>query len=208
MSGMRKLSAEERNRIEAAVAAAETRTSAEFAVVVAQSSDDYALFPLLWAALLALVTSAIITITAPMMSVSLSFAIQAGVFISASLLLQLKYLRPHLAPPATQREYASRMTQLQFASLVNEQTHGDVGLLLFVSLAERHVEILVDNGIAARIPQAAFQNIVDGFIQEVRQGKIADGFIAAIEACTLLLQQHFPARPDEPDEIANRVTEI
>ena len=81
-------------------------------------------------------------------------------------------------------------------------------MLLFVSLAERHVEILVDNGIAERIPQTAFQNIIDGFIQEVHKGKIAEGFIAAIEGCTLVLERHFPARPDEPDEIPNRVTEI
>jgi putative membrane protein len=205
---MRKLSVEERNRIESAVATAETRTSAEFAVVVARASDEYALFPLLWAGLLALSTGGIIAIAAPMISVGMGFAIQAGVFIAASLLLHLQFLRPRLASPSLQREYAARMAQLQFASLVNERTHADVGLLLFVSLAERHVEILVDNGISERIPQAAFQNIIDGFIQEVHKGKIAEGFIGAIEACTLVLQQHFPARPDEPDEIANRVTEI
>ena len=208
MSGMRKLSPEERDRIEAAVAAAEKRTSAEFAVVVARASDDYALFPLLWAALLALVTGGAIAIATPMLSVGISFAIQAGAFFTASLLLHLPFLRPRLVPPSVQRECADRLARLQFASLVNEQTRGDVGLLLFVSLAERHVEILADNGIAARIPQAAFQNIIDAFIRDVHQGKIADGFIAAIERCTLLLQQHFPARPDDPDEIANRVTEI
>lgn len=205
---MRDLTPEQRNRIEAAVAAAEKRTCAEFAVVVARASDNYALFPLLWAGLLALLTGGGIAIAAPMMSVSMSFAIQAGIFIAASLLLQLKILQPHLAPSAVQREYASRLARLQFAALVNEQTRGDVGLLLFVSLAERHVEILIDKGIAERIPQAAFQNVIDGFIQEVHQGKIAEGFITAIEGCTLVLQQHFPARPDEPNEIANRVTEI
>lgn len=205
---MRRMSAGERNRIEAAVAAAETRTSAEFAVVVAQSSDDYAPFPLLWAGLLALLTGGVIAIAAPMMSVGMSFTIQAGVFIAAGLLLQFKKLRPRLAPPSLQREYAARQAKLQFASLVNERTRGDVGVLLFVSLAERHVEILVDNGVAERIPQTAFQNIIDGFIQEVHKGKIAEGFIVAIEGCTLVLERHFPARPDEPDEIPNRVTEI
>jgi len=205
---MRKLSVEERIRIEAAVAAAEKRTCAEFAVVIAQASDEYTLFPLLWAGLLALVTGGAIAIAAPVISLGMSFAIQAGVFIAASLLLHLEFLRPRLAPSSLRREYAARLAQLQFASLVNEQTHGDVGLLLFVSLAERHVEILVDNGISERIPQAAFQNIIDGFIQEVHKGKIAEGFIVAIEGCTLVLERHFPARPDEPDEIPNRVTEI
>lgn len=208
MSDMRELSPEERNRIEAAVTAAETRTSAEFAVAVARASDEYALFPLLWAALLALVTGGGIAIAAPMTSVGMSFTLQAGAFIAAGLLLNLGFLRSRLAPPALQREYANRLAKLQFASLVNERTSSDVGLLLFVSLAERHVEILVDNGIKERIPQAAFQNIIDGFIRDVHQGRIAEGFIAAIEACTLVLQQRFPARPGEPDEIANRVTEI
>jgi len=40
VSDMRELSLEERNRIEAAVTAAETRTSAEFAVAVARASDE------------------------------------------------------------------------------------------------------------------------------------------------------------------------
>ena len=205
---MRKLSPEERNRIEAAVTAAEKHTCAEFAVVVAGASDEYALFPLLWTGLLALLTGGIIAIAAPMMSVGMSFTIQAGVFIAAGLLLHLGSLRPRLASPSLQREYAARMARLQFASLVNERTRGDVGLLLFLSLAERHVEILVDNGISGRIPQTAFQNIIDRFIKDVHHGKIAGGFIAAIEGCTLVLQQHFPARPDKPDEIANKVTEI
>jgi putative membrane protein len=208
VNALRKLSADERNRIEAAVSAAETRTSAEFAVVVARASDDYALYPLLWAGLLALLTGGVIAIATPAIGVSLSFAAQAGVFIAAGLLFQLKILRPRLAPASAQREYASRLAQLQFASLVNEKTRGDAGLLLFVSLAERHVEILIDNGIAERVPQAAFQKIIDAFIHDVHQGHITEGIIAAIEGCTLVLERHFPARPDEPDEITNRVTEI
>ena len=113
-----------------------------------------------------------------------------------------------MPPASVRREYASRLAQLQFASLVNEKTRGDAGLLLFVSLAERHVEILIDNGIAERVPQAAFQKIIDAFIDDVHKGRIADGFIGAIESCALLLQRHFPARLGEPDEIANKVTEI
>jgi putative membrane protein len=205
---MRKRSAEERHRIEAAVTAAETRTRAEFAVVVARASDEYAPFPLLWAGLLALLAGGGIAIALPKMSVSMSFTIQAVLFIAAVLLLQLKSLRPRLAPPSYQRETAARMARLQFASLVNERTRGDVGLLLFVSIAERHVEILVDNGISERIPQAAFQDIIDGFIGDVHRGRAADGVIAAIECCVSVLEPHFPARQDEPDEIANKVVEI
>ncbi len=138
----------------------------------------------------------------------MSFTLQAGAFIAAGLLLHLQFLRPRLAPPSLQREYAARQAKLQFASLVNERTSSDVGLLLFVSLAERHVEILVDNGIAVHIPQSAFQKIIDRFIQQVHHGKIAEGFITAIESCTLVLEQRFPARPGEPNEIPDTIMEI
>lgn len=130
------------------------------------------------------------------------------VFIAAGLLFQLKILRPRLAPASAQREYASRLAQLQFASLVNEKTLGDAGLLLFVSLAERHVEILIDNGIAERVPHAAFQKIIDAFIDDVHKGRIAEGFIGAIESCTLLLQQNFPARTNDKNEMPDKITEI
>jgi len=205
---MRHLSPEERGRIEAAVTAAEKRTSAEFAVIVARQSDEYAFFPLLWAALLALLTGGAVAILSPMMSVSLSFAVQAGVFLTVGLVLHFRQLRPYLAPPAVRREYASRMAKLQFAERVSEKTAKDEGVLLFVSLAEKHVEILADSGIAALIPPSAFQYVIDQFILRVRQGRLAEGVLAAIEGCVQELQPHFPARPDEPNEIANRVTEI
>ena len=51
---MTRLSETDKTRIEAAVAAAEVRTGAEFAVTVARASDRYAAFPLAWSTGLAL----------------------------------------------------------------------------------------------------------------------------------------------------------
>lgn len=208
MTGMRALSAEERNRIETAVAAAEARTCAEFAVVVAQASDDYAAFPLLWSALLALLVGGGIAIAAPGMSVGTTFAMQATVLVVAGLLLYLRPLRVRLAPTAVQQTHAMRLARLQFAALVHERTRGGMGLLLFVSLAERHVEILVDRGIAERIPETAWQNVIDDFVGEIRAGHVAQGFIAAVQGCTAVLEQHFPSASGDHNEIADRVTEI
>lgn len=205
---MSELSPGQRQRIEAAVSAAEKRTSAEFAVVVARSADDYATFPLLWAGFLTLLTAGGIAAVTPGLSAGMSFAVQAGVFITVAAALHLSDLRTRLVPAALKRDYAARLARLQFAALINERTADDAGLLLFVSLAEKHVEILADNGITARVPQTEFQEIIDQFIQQVRTEKIEAGLTGAIEACALLLARHFPPRIAEPDEIPNQIIEI
>ena len=51
------LTPDQEERIAAAVTAAEQRTAAEFAVVVAQTSDDYAGYPLIWAGAVAIATA-------------------------------------------------------------------------------------------------------------------------------------------------------
>ncbi|MBY0509378.1 MAG: TPM domain-containing protein [Rhodospirillaceae bacterium] len=205
---MRALSPEERTRIEAAVAAAETHTSAEFALVVAQASDHYAAFPLLWSAVLALAAGGAIAITLPSTSGAVIFAIQATLFVAACLILHARPLGFRMVPAAVRQEHARRLARLQFASLVQERTHGDVGLLLFVSLAERHVEILVDRGIADRISETAWQKIIDDFVAAVRAGRVTEGLIAAVAGCATVLETYFPAAPGNHNEIPDRVTEI
>ena len=202
------LSSVDRARIEAAVTAAETRTSAEFAVVVAQSSDHYAAYPLLWSAVLALVAGGAVAVALPYTSAAMTIAVQAAVFVVSSLVLHVHALRVRLVPGSVAIEHARRLAQLQFAALVQDRTHGDIGLLLFVSLAERHVEILVDRGIADRIPQSAWQGIVDEFVAAVRGRQLVEGVVTAVERCTSVLEQQFPAKPGARNEISDRVTDI
>lgn len=208
MTGMRALSPAQRNLVEAAVAAAETRTCAEFAAVVAQASDQYAAFPLLWSALLALVGGGTVALALPSTTSIMIFAIQASLFVVAGFVLYIKPLRFGLVPTAIRLEQARRLARLQFAALVQQRTRGSVGLLLFVSLAERHVEILVDRAIADRIPETAWQKVIDDFVAQVRAGRVVEGLIAAVEACTKILEEHFPADPASPNEIPNLVTEL
>lgn len=205
---MSKLSAQDRQRIETAVAAAERRTRAEFAVVVAAASDHYAAFPLLWSAVLALVAGGTVALALPTTSGATVFAIEATLFIALGFVLYLKPLRFHLVPATVRHEHAGRLARLQFTALVHDRTRGDIGVLLFVSLAERHVEILVDRGIADRIPVAAWQKVVDDFIAAVRNGHVADGLVAAVEGCTAVLETHFPAASGQRNEIPDRVMEI
>jgi putative membrane protein len=79
------------------------------------------------------------------------------------------------------------------------------GILIFVSLAERYARIVADEGIAARVPQSEWQGAVDALIAHMRRGRIGDGFIAAIERCAKVLEQHFPPSEATPDELPDRI---
>jgi putative membrane protein len=205
---MMNLSAADRARVEAAVAAAERRTSARFSLVVAHEADDYAPYPMLWAAALALILGDIAALAWPEVGTWWIVALQAALFVVADLLLHVRPLRYRLVPRRVKKSHAQRLARLQFAALVHDRTPGDVGLLLFVAEAERHVEILADRGIDQHVDQAAWDRIVADFVALVRAGALTPALTGAVEACAAILERHFPARPDAAGVAPDRLTEI
>jgi putative membrane protein len=195
-------------RIRAAVAAVEARTSAEFVVVVTPASDSYGVYPLLWAALVALLAAGGITFFAPKWESRLVFAIQAVLFIVVAILLEFPGLRRHLVPGRVKRAYAARLARLQFDSRVRDRTAERTGLLLFASLAERHVEIIADEGIHARAGGESWRAVIAAFHAAVGRGKLVDGLIVAINACGDLLAEHAPRAAPEANQLPDRPIEL
>jgi putative membrane protein len=78
-------------------------------------------------------------------------------------------------------------------------------VLIFVSLAERYVRIIADDGISAHVPKAQWQAAVDALVAHMRDGRIADGFVAAIDLCGSELAKHFPRTDASRDELPDRI---
>ncbi|MBD3647609.1 MAG: hypothetical protein HUJ31_09195, partial [Pseudomonadales bacterium] len=76
--------------------------------------------------------------------------------------------------------------------------------LIFVSEAERYVEIIADRGISAHVNDEEWQDIVDEFTGLVHAGKTLEGFLTAVTRCGELLKKHVPGTHDE-DELPNRM---
>jgi len=77
-------------------------------------------------------------------------------------------------------------------------------VLIFVSFEERYARIVADEAIAAKISNDEWQGALDLLLEDIRRERVADGFVAAIEACARLLARHAPpgASGDElPDKI-------
>ena len=78
------------------------------------------------------------------------------------------------------------------------------GILIYVQLVDRRLEILADRGIAARVPAAEWAAACRGMAAAFAAGDYRGGMAAAIERMTALLAAHFPPGDDNPDELENR----
>jgi uncharacterized membrane protein len=107
-----------------------------------------------------------------------------------------------LAPAALWRNATARARAVElFASQRVWDTEGNSGILIYVQLVERRVEILVDRGIAARVAQAEWDAICRAMESAFRAGRWREGALAAVARAGELLAAHFPAGADNPNEL-------
>jgi putative membrane protein len=183
--------------VSAAIREAEARTCGQLVCVLAHSSSAYAHVPLLWASTVALITPwPLIYFTA--WSVERIFLVQLAVFLLAALALSWPPLRVMLVPRAVRRARAHRAALEQFMVRGIGRTANRTGVLIFVSLAERYARIIADEGITQKVHNTDWQAAIDALTAHMRDGRIAMGFIAAIERCGAVLAAHAP-----PDGSAN-----
>ncbi len=194
---------ENHEAVSAAIREVERKTSGQLVCVLAHASSNYAYFPILWTSVLALLTPwPLINFT--QWSVQRIFLVQLAVFIVAGLILSVTALRLALVPRAVKRAQAHHAALDQFVLRGITHTKNRTGVLIFVSLAERYARIIADEAIAAKVHNAEWQAAVDALTAHMRDGRIAEGFIAAIERCGIVLATHAP--PDgAPNELPNRL---
>jgi putative membrane protein len=198
------VSEQDRASIASAIRAAEAKTSGEIVCVLARTSTDAAALPVLLAAVVALALPWVL-IEVTDMSVERILVLQAAVFIALAVVLCLPRVRVALVPRAARRHVAHRAAMEQFTMRGIARKKERTGILIFVSLAERYARIIADEGIAARVSQSEWQNAVDSLIAHTRDDRIAEGFIAAIDACGKVLAAHFPHTETSRDELPDRI---
>jgi uncharacterized membrane protein len=79
------------------------------------------------------------------------------------------------------------------------------GVLIYVLLADRDVEILADRGASERIAQADWEGVCRVMESRFCAGRFAEGSLAGVAAVGDLLERHFPAdRGRNRDELPNQ----
>ncbi len=83
--------------------------------------------------------------------------------------------------------------QQVFVQLNVWNTEENSGVLIYILLADRAVEIVADRGIAKLIDQSHWQAIADEMSAHLKLHEFEVGCVRAIERATELLSLHFPA---------------
>ncbi|MDE2466395.1 MAG: hypothetical protein KGO02_22190 [Alphaproteobacteria bacterium] len=187
-----RMNAADHDRIKAAIAAAEGRTSARFVMTVLPQSDRYTLYPVIWAALAALVTGGILGWFLPQFPLRDGFAVQVAAFLLLSIVFEWRPVRPLLVPAVAKRHHASQFAHREFAARILAHPERSGGVLLFISEAERYVELLADAKTHAAVGEVEWNRIVGQFVSRMRAGAPVEAVLDAVGACAELLERHHP----------------
>ncbi len=115
--------------------------------------------------------------------------------------LPLSYLRRDAATPHIVRQRALAL----FGKLRVWDTAHNNGVLIYLLLAERSIELVADRGLNDVVEPAVWQAMVLRMRKAFQQGHFEDGLTQALAEVSALLVQHFPVAPGErnPNELAD-----
>jgi putative membrane protein len=221
------MSAEDHVRVSEAVREAEQNTSGEIVTIVADHSDRYldvALWGAIFAAILALASAAIFPafymglVNAvfdkwnpewqPREYFELALGIAVLAFVLVRLILQWISPRLFLTPGIVKSRRVRRRAVRYFKVGAERRTAGRTGILIYLSLIERRAEIVADESIHSVVPNELWGKAMADMLAEVKEGRIADGMIAAVRDVGGILSEHFPRNEDDVNELPDRLIEI
>lgn len=88
-----------------------------------------------------------------------------------------------------------------FSQLRIWDTAHNNGVLIYLLLADRDVEIVADRGINAKVGTSGWEKICAAMEKDFRAGLFEHGVIEGIREVSRLMAQHFPAAPGTLNEL-------
>jgi putative membrane protein len=199
------LNEQEMATIEAAVKKAETGTSGEIVFVAAPASSQYQHAILQGAILgMAIVTAVFMAIPYPHTPTNLLWTEFVSFVVFYAILPHLPWRRWIIS----RQEMDARVHEaafMQFYSSGLYKTRESNGVEIYLSLFERRVVVIGDKGIHAKMGKEHWDRVRDLIIGGIKEGTISNGICAAIDSCGKALAEHFPPRPDDINELPDRV---
>jgi len=210
------LTAQDHRRIEAAVAEAEAGTSGDIVCVLAGEVSSYREVPIAWAAAVALLAPPIVLAVSlgPLLNAitggwtaaqASGLARQVGwaltgyavlqllLFALTALVVSLPPVRRALTPRFLKRHRVKKAALHQFVAAHSHARQSETGVVIFVALVERQVEILADAKIHEKCGEAVWAEAAKAIGDGMRAPDPTAGIEKAIAICGAALKAHFPS---------------
>lgn len=218
---------EGRAKVSAAVSAVERRTAGEVVTIVTQQSDDYAEVALLWSIFVAFLALAALALFPdfylgiydrltgswmqewqPQEVFGIALLVASLKFAGMWLLQLWRPLRLFLVPGPIKHERVRARAIMCFKVGAERRTHGRTGILIYISMAEHRAEIVADEAIAGKVDPMVWGEAMAAMLAHVREGRVAEGMVAAVEKVGAVLEEHFPIAEGDTNELPDRLIEV
>ena len=201
-------SKEEQQEIEAAVKAAEAKTSGEIVPMVVESSYEYPRAELIGGGTLALALGLIISWAFGGESIWWFLPVFiVSFFAFQQLIRNLPDFKRKLIHPDELTAEVKEKALVNFIEQGLHETRDRTGILILISLFEHRVQVLADSGINEKVPEHTWEEIVETIIFGLKSENACAATCQAIERCGELLQEYFPRKHDDTDELPNLIME-
>lgn len=127
-----------------------------------------------------------------------------AILVSA-LMFRFNYIKRIFVPRMLMRHKVHTAAMTSFYKNGVYNTREKTGVLIYISLMERMVVVIGDEGIHSKVGDEAWSNVINTIVAGIKKKKLTHGIVQGIESCRTLLKTHFPASADNKNELSNRV---
>lgn len=93
-----------------------------------------------------------------------------------------------------------------FMQLQMDRTAGRNGVLIYLAVEDHTLAIVGDVEVHARVGDAYWQRVRDGMVERLRAGAAREAIVQAVLDVGQVLRTFFPRRPDDLNELSDRVS--
>jgi len=210
----------EQDKISEAVTKAESTTSGEIATAVIAESDTYAGYEWSGALFLGFISFLILLWRLPQVEqllesrfweygsfhlVTFIGVVVLVITLGSYRLLNVAFFNRLIIPKDVLSLKVRQRALVHFVESGVAETKDRTGILIFISLRERRVELIADRGISEKIDSAVWDEIVSTIISGIKEKRAGDGLIDAIGRCSEVLTEQFPIAEDDTNELSNSI---
>jgi uncharacterized membrane protein len=100
--------------------------------------------------------------------------------------------------------HARKRARMLFSDYRVWDTEENCGVLIYLNLADRELEILADRGVGRLVEAHEWQAICDAMTRDFARGGYRDGALAALASLNALLQQRMPSDGQRANQLSDK----
>lgn len=214
-----KIDEKAKSQIDDAIKNVEMKTSGEIAVAIAPESDSYSFYELFFGVIIGAVTFTALIFLSNQIIPALEkqfwempkwfFAVFSGMisfFVIALIFIvtNIPLIDRKIIPLSAKNEAVEAKAESTFFRAGINKTKEASGILIYISYLEQKVRILADFGIASKIEVSAWNQIAKDLADNLKSNA-TEAICNAVKECGKILEENFPAKEENPDEISNEL---